>query len=122
MPVDKVLVPKVWHLPLEDAEAVLTAIGIAYRGYRHQIAAVPEGELYLHRRDLSWAMGGNHSERLLQSAETPDGVIGAAPVPGSGQLPARVPLRRVASEVGTFPRHAVSVAVDVEQPGVVGRA
>jgi beta-lactam-binding protein with PASTA domain len=44
--VEEVLMPKVWHLPLEEAEAVLTATGIAYRVSRHQNAAVPEGELF----------------------------------------------------------------------------
>lgn len=38
--------PKVWHLPLEEAEAVLTATGIAYQVSRHQNEAVPEGELF----------------------------------------------------------------------------
>ena len=37
--------PQVWHLPLEEAEAALDAVGIPYRISRAQSRAIPEGQL-----------------------------------------------------------------------------
>ena len=45
-PVKTVLMPKVWHLPLEDAKDVLAAAGVAYRVSLHQSLTVPEGEMF----------------------------------------------------------------------------
>ena len=37
--------PKVWHLPLEEAKAELAAAGITYRVSQSQSRIVPEGDL-----------------------------------------------------------------------------
>jgi PASTA domain len=79
--------PKVWHLSLEEAEAVVAAAGVAYRVSRAQNPTVPKGELFA----VSPSPGtriGDGQEVILSGSSGPAGrPMRLAPIAGSERVP-----------------------------------